>query len=84
LQAIAAHGTDQSVYEWEDGTMKTDEVRPSIPGASVAGQTHGVNRMFVQDVDEASEDSFPASDPPAWMGLRVGRPARAREARGEQ
>ena len=29
------------------------------------------------DVDEASEDSFPASDPPAWMGLRLGRPSQA-------
>lgn len=32
------------------------------------------------DVDQSSEDSFPASDPPAWAPLHVGAPRTSRVA----
>ncbi len=34
------------------------------------------------DVDRASEDSFPASDPPPWNGIRLGSPRDMRDVGG--
>lgn len=34
------------------------------------------------DVDRASQDSFPASDPPPWNGVRLGSPRDANDDGG--
>ena len=49
--------------------MHDPPVRPRTP-------EHGDDEEGWDDVGDASMDSFPASDPPPWMGMRIGGPAR--------
>jgi hypothetical protein len=44
------------------------EHQPTAPGASRSAS------LPLDRVDDASDDSFPASDAPAWTGIRVGSP----------
>jgi hypothetical protein len=44
------------------------------PQRALAGSPADVRAPFPDRVDDASDDSFPASDAPSWTGLRIGSP----------
>lgn len=67
-ESSSAHRQDEHHASPRPAEQRRKEQRPSAPVPAEAGPG------FHSDVDDASESSFPASDPPAWMGLRPGGP----------
>lgn len=49
-----------------------DEAARALPMGDEAARQF--DARVLDEVYEASLDSFPASDPPAWSGMRVGPP----------
>ncbi len=60
--------------DMEDDDMLTNTKRLAELAEPIEELVWGNERSFA-DVDDSSADSFPASDPPAWVGMRAGAPS---------
>jgi hypothetical protein len=56
-----------------------DEKRDKPKPAEQKDAKPGDRRDDDDKIDEASEESFPASDPPSWSPTHVGRPGKRQD-----